>query len=125
MRAGCFALALVFMLGGIALAQRGDLVHSDSSFRSEVRRLIARPPLDTVTMSARSFHNDVEIWVNRNMTLVIDAASCDEQRDFAASLWLRWSEMDVGSGAGVTIKSYTGRVIASAEQGFSGPRFHC
>ena len=48
-----------------------------------------------------------------------------EQRDFAASLYLRWSEMGVGSGAGVTIKSYTGRVIASAEMRFSGASFHC
>lgn len=123
MRIAAIVVGLV-LLTGTALAQR-DLVHAQSSFKSEVRRLISIPPLDTVTTSARSFHNDVEIWVNRQMTLVIDAASCDEQRDFAAALWLRWSEMGVGPGAGVTIKSYTGRVIASAEEGFTGPRFHC
>ena len=55
----------------------------------------------------------------------LDSAGCDVQRDYAASLWLRWNDMGVGPGAGVTIKSYTGRVLASAEQGFSGPRFHC
>ena len=48
-----------------------------------------------------------------------------EQRDFAAGIWLRWSRMGVGSGAGVTVKSYTGRILASAEEGLTGPRFHC
>ena len=74
---------------------------------------------------AVAFHNDVEIWLNRQATIVLDSAGCDVQRDYAASLWLRWNDMGVGPGAGVTIKSYTGRILASAEQGFSGPRFHC
>ena len=55
------------------------------------------------------------------MTAVLANATCDEQRDFAASLWLRWSRMGVGRGAGVTLKSYTGRVLASAEEGLTGP----
>ena len=29
------------------------------------------------------------------------------------------------SGSGVTIASYTGRVLASVEQSFTGPQFHC
>ena len=63
----------------------------------------------------------------RDATVLIESRTCDQQRDFAASLWNTWSEMlEVPSaGAGVEIKSYTGRTIASAEQGFRGAQFHC
>lgn len=67
----------------------------------------------------------MEIWVNRDFSVVLDIASCDQQRDFAASVWLRWAEMVNQAGADVTIKSYTGRVLASAGRGLLGPRFHC
>ena len=87
--------------------------------RTEALRLVA-----TV---ARAFHNDVEVWVNEDATALIGSTTCDQQRDFAASLWAEWRDLgDVpASGAGVTIKSYTGRTLASAEQGFSGAQFHC
>ena len=41
--------------------------------------------------------------------------------------WAEWRELgDVPpTGAGVTIKSSTGRTLASAEQGLGGARFHC
>ena len=78
------------------------------------------------TASRRHFRNDHFLELaNRQATIVLDSAGCDVQRDYAASLWLRWNDMGVGPGAGVTVKSYTGRVLASAEQGFGGPRFHC
>ena len=118
-------VAVVVVLGAISASAQSARIDSGSSFRSEVRQLISRPPLDEHATRAVAYHNDVEIWVSRQLTAVISAASCDEQRDFAASIWLRWNDMNVGAGAGVTIKSYTGRTIASAEQGFLGPRFHC
>ena len=74
---------------------------------------------------AIAHHNDVELWVNQEASALLGAISCDQQRDYAASIWMKWSKMDVGKGAGVTIKSYTGRVLASAETGFTGPKFHC
>ena len=59
----------------------------------------------------------VEIWINRDATVFLDSKTCDQQRDFAASIWMVWSEMVPRNGAGVTIKSYTGRVLASSELG--------
>lgn len=108
-------------------AQRDPRVHAESSFPSEVEQLIESGGLDDVATRARAYHNDVEIWVNRQATALIESRTCDQQRDYAASLWITWSQMSgvPASGAGVTIKSYTGRVIASAEQGSTGPRFHC
>ena len=116
----------IIVLGpGLTFAQPPRVETGNTPFGSELRQLVSQPPLSTHATRAVAYHNDAEIWVNRELTLVVGAASCDEQRDFAAALWLRWSEMGVGPGAGVTIKSYTGRVIASAEEGFTGPRFHC
>ena len=100
-------------------------VAPDSSFRSEVRRLLMVQPLVSMATRAVAYHNDVEIWVNETLTEMLAAQTCDQQRDFAADIWLRWSGMGVGAGAGVTVKSSTGRVLASAEEGFTGPRFHC
>ena len=74
---------------------------------------------------ARAFHNDLTLTVNREASALLASTTCDQQRDLAASVWLKWSEMDVGRGAGVTIQSYTGRILASAEEGFTGPQFHC
>ena len=74
---------------------------------------------------ARAFHNDLTLTVNRGASALLASTTCDQQRDLAASVWLKWSEMDVGRGAGVTIQSYTGRILASAEEGFTGPQFHC
>ena len=76
-------------------------------------------------MAARAFHNDLTLTVNREASALLASTTCDQQRDLAASVWLKWSEMDVGRGAGVTIQSYTGRILASAEEGFTGPQFHC
>ena len=102
-------------------------IHADSSLRHQVQRLIKEDEaLDGVVTSARAYYNDVELWVNREASDFLGALSCDQQRDYAASHWLKWSKMKgVAAGSGVTIKSYTGRVLASAEEGFTGPRFHC
>lgn len=126
-------MRVVFLAAAVAAASfqlvqaqgSANLVASDSSFKREVARLIGDPPLAGVVTRAVARHNDVEIWVNRDMTSVIAAATCDQQRDFAAALWMKWSRMNVGNGAGVEIKSYTGRVIANAAEGLTGPRFHC
>lgn len=107
------------------LAEGPDLVHADSSFRSEVNRLIGSPPLAGHVTRAQAFHNDLEVWVDAELTGILGLFSCDQQRNYAASLWQRWSGMGVGAGAGIEIKSYTGRTIASAEEGFTGARFHC
>lgn len=102
-------------------------VHDESSFRPEVQRLLRNDGLRLVATAARAFHNDVEVWVNEDATALIGSTTCDQQRDFAASLWAEWRELgDVPpTGAGVTIKSYTGRTLASAEQGLTGAQFHC
>ena len=102
-------------------------VHDESSFRPEVQRLLRNDGLRVVATAARAFHNDVEVWVNEDATALIGSTTCDQQRDFAASLWAEWRELgDVPpTGAGVTSKSYTGRTLASAEQGFTGAQFHC
>lgn len=109
----------------VAAPSARDLVHADSAFRSEVNRMISSGPLAGHVTSARAFHNDLEVWVDAELTAILGAFSCDQQRDYAASLWQRWSGMGVGAGAGVEIKSYTGRTLASAEEGFTGARFHC
>ena len=106
-------------------AQPPRIDTTNTPYGSELRRLVRIPILDGQVTRAVAFHNDAEIWINRQTTAVVDASGCDVQRDFAASIWLQWSEMGVGPGSGITVKSYTGRVLASAEQTSSGPRFHC
>ena len=113
------------MAPSLVLAQPPRIETGNTPYGSELRRLISDSALRSNATRAAAFHNDVEIWLNRQATIVLDSAGCDVQRDYAASLWLRWNDMGVGPGAGVTVKSYTGRVLASAEQGFGGPRFHC
>ena len=68
-----------------------------------------------------------EVSVDADATAFIASTTCDQQRDLAAALWAEWRELgDVpATGTGVTIKSYTGRTLASAEQGLTGARFHC
>ena len=102
-------------------------VHADSSFRPEVQRLLQNDGLRLVATAARAFHNDVEVWVDADATAFLASTTCDQQRDLAAALWTEWRELgDVPpTGAGVTIKSSTGRTLASAEQGLGGARFHC
>ena len=109
----------------LVFAQPPRIDTTNTPYGSELRRLVSDSALQSNATRAVAFHNDVEIWLNQPATIVLDSAGCDVQRDYAASLWLRWNDMGVGPGAGVTVKSYTGRVLASAEQGFSGPRFHC
>ena len=67
------------------------------------RSVVTRPkPARSTTISpSRSTGRHQRFWRQR---------TCDQQRDLAASVWLKWSEMDVGRGAGVTIQSYTGRI---------------
>lgn len=102
-------------------------VHADSSFRPEVQQLLRRDGLRLIATRAQAFHNDVEVWVNADATDLILSTTCDQQRDLAASLWAEWRMLgDVPpTGAGVTIKSSTGRTLASAEQGLTGAQFHC
>ena len=102
-------------------------VHAESSFRPEVQQLLRNDGLRLVATAARAFHNDVEIAVNPDATDLIASTTCDQQRDLAAALWAEWRELgDVPpAGAGVTIKSDTGRTLASAEQGLTGAQFHC
>ena len=102
-----------------------ERVHPESNFQAQVQRLIQQRPLGGDTTEARAFHNDLTLTVNREASALLASTTCDQQRDLAASVWLKWSEMDVGRGAGVTIQSYTGRILASAEEGFTGPQFHC
>ena len=86
-----------------------SIIHPDSSFRSEVQRILTgAPELAARATSARAYHNDLEIWVNRELTAAIGALNCDQQRDYAASIWLRWNEMGVGAGAGVTYQELHG-----------------
>ena len=118
------AAIAVMSLAATAAAQP-PTVDAGSSNRDEVRRLVEHSQLVDVATRAVAYGNDVEIWVNRDFSVVLDAASCDQQRDFAASVWLRWAKMVDQAGADVTIKSYTGRVLASAGRGLLGPRFHC
>ena len=50
------------------------------------------------------------------------------KREFAATLWQRWIASvpeSASTGTGVTVKSYTGRTLASAAEGIAGARFHC
>ena len=117
--------AVGLLIAAPVFAQPPRIETGNTPYGSELRRLISDSALQSNATRAVAFHNDVEIWLNRQATIVLDRAGCDVQRDYAASLWLRWNDMGVGPGAGVTVKSYTGRVLASAEQGFSGPRFHC
>ena len=100
-------------------------IHPDSAFPDLVAELLQRPPLDTAAIGARAYHNDLEITVARPIMEIIDAASCEDQRQFAAGIQMAWASMGVGAGAGVTVRSSTGRELASAEQGVFGPRFHC
>ena len=108
-----------------APAATDERVHQESDFQAQVQRLIQQRPLGGVTTGARAFHNDLTLTINREASALLASTTCDEQRDLAASVWFKWSEMDVGRGAGVTIQSYTGRILASAEEGFTGPQFHC
>ena len=109
----------------VAAPATDERVHPESDFQAQVQRLIQQRPLGGVTTKARAFHNDLTLTVNREASALLASTTCDQQRDLAASVWLKWSEMDVGRGAGVTIQSYTGRILASAEEGFTGPQFHC
>ena len=118
-------VGLLIAAPSLVFAQPPRIATGNTPYGSELRRLVSDSALRSNATRATAFHNDVEIWLNRQATIVLDSAGCDVQRDYAASLWLRWNDMGVGPGAGITIKSYTGRVLASAEQGFSGPRFHC
>ena len=102
-----------------------ERVRPESDFQAQVQRLIQQRPLGGDTTEARAFNNDLTLTVNREASALLASTTCDQQRDLAASVWLKWSEMDVGRGAGVTIQSYTGRILASAEEGFTGPQFHC
>ena len=113
------------LIAAPVLAQPPRIDTSNTPYGSELRRLVSDSALRSNATRAVAYHNDAEIWLNRQASIVLDSAGCDVQRDYAASLWLRWSEMGVGPGAGTTVKSYTGRILASAEQSFSGPRFHC
>ena len=109
----------------VAAPATDERVHPESDFQAKVQRLIQQRPLGGDTTEARAFHNDLTLTVNRETSALLASTTCDQQRDLAASVWLKWSEMDVGRGAGVTIQSYTGRILASAEEGFTGPQFHC
>ena len=109
----------------VAAPATDERVHPESDFQAQVQRLIQQRPLGGDTTEARAFHNDLTLTVNREASALLASTTCDQQRDLAASVWLKWSEMDVGRGAGVTIQSYTGRILASAEEGFTGPQFHC
>ena len=101
-------------------------VHSDSDFTEAVEALIAEGALEESVTDARAFNNDVELTFSANAARVLAAAGCEQQRDFAAAQWFKWRELvPRQSGAGVEILSPTGRILASAEEGFTGPRFHC
>ena len=132
-----FLSVVLFIIGGAlmpdstpeqteqAATATDERVHPESDFQAQVQRLIQQRPLGGDTTEARAFHNDLTLTVNREASALLASTTCDQQRDLAASVWLKWSEMDVGHGAGVTIQSYTGRILASAEEGFTGPQFHC
>ena len=101
-------------------------VEAGSEFQREITRLIQHENLDEFVLRAVVYFNDAEIFVNEDMTTVLGRASCDEQRAFVAGLYTLWAGMDTGPGAGITIKSYTGRVLASADPTvFSGLEYHC
>ena len=123
-RIAAVAIGAVGLLTATVAAQPAR-IDARSSHRAEVRRLVTHPQLADVATRAVARGNDVEIWVSALFSVVVDYASCEEQRDFAASIWLRWSEMVDPDGADVILKSDTGVVLASAGRGLSGPRFHC
>ena len=100
-------------------------VHPESAFPESVAVLIAEGALAESVTQARAYHNDLELTLSAAASDVLAAASCDQQRDYAASQWLKWNKLDVGRGSGITLKSSTGRVLASVEEGFTGPNFHC
>ena len=78
-------------------------VHADSAFRPEVQQLLQNSGLRRNATGARAFHNDVEVTMSEAGTAFIASTTCDQQRDFAAALWMEWPELgDVPSaGAGV------------------------
>ena len=100
-------------------------VHPESAFPESVAVLIAEGALAESVTQARAYHNDLELTLSAAASDVLAAASCDQQRDYVASQWLKWNKLDVGRGSGITLKSSTGRVLASVEEGFTGPQFHC
>ena len=118
-------IMIIIVTMGISAAQADARVHPQSGFRAEVAQIIKAGGLDSVALAAYSIHNDLEVWVDRAGTMVLDAISCDQQRNYAADLWGQWSELVEPAGASVTVKSYTGRVLASAEYGWRGARYHC
>ena len=87
----------------VAAPATDERVHPESDFQAQVQRLIQQRPLGGDTTEARAFHNDLTLTVNREASALLASTTCDQQRDLAASVWLKWSEMDVGRGAGVTI----------------------
>ena len=107
-----------------------DRIHPASDVPAVVHAFIQQEPIGSNLTQARAYNNDLTVTVSPDASGLIASQTCDQQRDFAASRWLRWSALleeheRSNSGAGIAFESPTGRVIASAEQGFTGPRFHC
>ena len=80
----------------VAAPATDERVHPESDFQAQVQRLIQQRPLGGDTTEARAFHNDLTLTVNREASALLASTTCDQQRDLAASVWLKWSEMDVG-----------------------------
>ena len=109
-------------------ANRDPRVHRETSFPDAVDRFLQPEAVSDMTLGVIAYHNDLHVTVNRDTSAIIDGAGCDEQREFAATLWQRWIASvpeSASTGTGVTVKSYTGRTLASAAEGIAGARFHC
>ena len=64
-------------------------VHPESAFPESVAVLIAEGALAESVTQARAYHNDLELTLSAAASDVLAAASCDQQRDYVASQWLK------------------------------------
>ena len=96
-------VGLLIAAPSLIFAQPPRIETGNTAYGAELRRLFSGSALQSNATRAVAYHNDVEVWLNRQATIVLDSAGCDVQRDYAASLWLRWNDMGVGPGAGVTV----------------------
>ena len=92
-----------------------------------------RPKMKGVTKALRTFGRaaTTQIWLSANRPHIrsnygqVDDSIRRRLWNVLPGLVLLEENGSSTSGSGVTIASYTGRVLASVEQGFTGPQVHC
>ena len=105
-----------------------NVIHKDSDFKPQVQALLSLAE-DSLTWvaAATATWNDLHLFVTPDMAETLDLVGCEDQRQFVLLIQQRWAEFAEvpAAGAGVSIKSPTGRVLARADDGIFGIDFHC